>query len=359
LTSEDLLTTTAVQYAGNWRARTRRPIAIWLAVMAALVLAMVVVGGATRLTDSGLSITEWQPLLGAIPPLDEAAWQEAFAKYRTIPQASIVNAHMSLAEFKVIYAWEWAHRLLGRLIGVAFALPFLFFLARGGLDRRLVTRLGLILGLGALQGFIGWFMVQSGLADRIDVSPYRLTLHLLTATGIFALLVATALDVRRNGRRGLGAGDIASRLWAGLLVTATFVQIGLGGFVAGLKAGRAYNTWPLMDGRFVPDTVGGTSPWFLDPFENMATAQLDHRLGAYVLLALALAQLFSVWRRGEVWLTRSAGAVVALVAVQAGLGIWTLLAVVPISLALLHQAGAMIVLAAALWHRDRAVGGTL
>lgn len=326
---------------------------VWLYAIATLIVAMVVVGGATRLTDSGLSITEWQPLLGAIPPLSHADWVEAFEKYKQIPQAAIVNKGMTLSEFEFIYWWEWSHRFLGRFIGVAFAVPLAWLWLRGRISRPLGLRLLGIFAMGGLQGLVGWLMVKSGLVDRIDVAPTRLALHLSIAVAIFALVLWTAmgLGARRDAVR-LDTLSPGQRLLSGVIVAAVFVQIALGGLVAGLKAGRAYNTWPLMDGGVVPDAMWAVSPWYLNPLENIATAQFDHRMMAYVVVVLAVWHVLAVWRtaddermiRSALWL---AGAVLA----QVALGIWTLLAAVPLSLGLAHQALAMLVLAAALWHR--------
>jgi cytochrome c oxidase assembly protein subunit 15 len=330
---------------------------LWLLCIALLVVAMVVVGGATRLTDSGLSITEWQPLLGAIPPLSEGDWQAAFAKYREIPQAMIVNKGMSLAEFKFIFWWEWAHRFLGRFIGIAFALPLAWFWWQGRLSGGLAWRLLGLLVLGGLQGLIGWLMVKSGLVERIDVSPYRLALHLTMAAAILSLVLWTALDLApQRGTVRLDTLTTGQRLVSGFLVAAVMLQITLGAFVAGLKAGRAYNTWPLMDGGLMPDAIGALSPWYVNPFENMATAQFDHRMMAYLVLALAVWHAVALWRAAaDERVVRSAGVVAVLVVGQVALGVWTLLAIVPLSLGLAHQALAMAVLAAAVWHRHRVV----
>lgn len=321
----------------------------WLLIVAALVFAMIVVGGATRLTDSGLSITEWQPILGAIPPLSEPHWQEAFAKYKTIPEYDIVNSGMSLAEFKFIYWWEWSHRFLGRFIGIAFAVPLVGFWLAGKLRSGYAPKLIGVLALGALQGLMGWYMVMSGLVDRIDVSQYRLASHLLIALGILALLIWLALDVGPSRQRVAGptASAGAKRLAVAVFVL-VFVQSGLGGLVAGLKAGLTYNTWPLMDGRFIPPGLGTLSPWYLNLFENITTVQFDHRMLAYVLGALVLWHVVSLARSGtNERAVGSAGVLAAAVIAQMGIGIWTLLWGVPLALGLAHQAGAAIVVAAA------------
>jgi cytochrome c oxidase assembly protein subunit 15 len=324
----------------------------WLMVVAALVFAMVVVGGATRLTDSGLSITEWQPILGAIPPLNDADWQAAFAKYQATPEYAIVNSGMSVGAFKVIYWWEWVHRFLGRCIGIAFAVPFVGFWLAGRLRPGFALKLLGVLALGALQGAIGWYMVMSGLIDRVDVSQYRLALHLLTALAILALLIWLALDVGPTADRARPL-TVTRGQWrsAVLLFVLVFVQAGLGALVAGLKAGLTYNTWPLMDGRLVPVGLGTLSPWYLNLFENITTVQFDHRVVAYALVGLALWHATALARAGQdERAVGSAGLLAAAILVQMGIGIWTLLYAVPLPLGLAHQGGAALVVAAATLH---------
>ncbi len=325
--------------------RGRSPaVGIWLVVLAGLVALMVLVGGYTRLTDSGLSITEWRPVTGAIPPLGHDAWQAEMEKYRQIPEYQLINKGMSLEAFQRIYLIEYSHRLLGRLIGVVFALPFLIFWWRGMIDRELVPRLLALFALGGLQGFIGWWMVASGLVDRTDVSQYRLTIHLGMAVLIFGLLVATAADVLQR-RRG-GAAQRALRGPVRLLLAIVFLQVLLGGLVAGLDAGLAHNTWPLMDGAWVPDGLLVMEPWWLNPFENAMTVQFNHRVAAYAVAAVAL---FVLWRsrRADARSRSLAGWLAAAVALQIGLGIWTLLSAVPMHLGLAHQGGALVVMALA------------
>jgi heme a synthase len=331
------------------------PVQVWLFAVAALVFLMVSLGGATRLTGSGLSITEWQPIIGVVPPLSEAAWQEAFDKYRQIPQYEHVNRGMSLSAFKVIYWWEWTHRFLGRLIGVAFLLPFLSFLAMGQIDRPLMAKLAGIFALGGLQGFIGWYMVRSGLADRIDVSQYRLALHLSLAVLIFGALLWVALSLGRAAESDRQRRQ-PSRLQAGAAVIAALVllQIVAGAFVAGLRAGAGWNTWPLMDGVLIPQGLGAMSPWWMNLFENALTVQFNHRLLAYVIAAAVLWHLWSLLRGTPDSPTKKSGLILAgAVLAQIVLGVGTLLAHVPVPLALLHQAGAVSVFGAALWHWHR------
>jgi heme a synthase len=321
-------------------------IRLWLWAVAALVVALVLVGGATRLTESGLSIVEWRPVTGVLPPLTEAGWQSEFAKYHTIPQYTERNAGMSLAAFQTIYWWEWTHRLLGRLVGAAFLLPFLFFLWRGWVEPGLRGRLWVIFGLGALQGAVGWWMVASGLADRTEVSQYRLATHLLLACLILSALVWTA---QRTGRR-LEPAPGRIRTTAAALIVLALLQIYLGALVAGLRAGLIYNTWPLIDGRFMPDAarLWFDAPWWRNLFENTLTVQFDHRMVAYGLCAVALYHAADtvMTRAGA----RSALLLVAAVLLQACLGILTLLNQAPLGLALLHQAGAVVVLIVAVAH---------
>ncbi|HWF95169.1 MAG TPA: COX15/CtaA family protein [Xanthobacteraceae bacterium] len=330
--------------------RSRRAIRTWLLAVAALVFAMVLVGGATRLTESGLSIVEWQPVAGALPPLSPAAWQAQFDKYKTIPQYQALNPGMSLDAFKTIFWWEWAHRLLGRLIGAAFLLPFLWFLLTGRVEPRLRPRLWMIFGLGAFQGAAGWWMVASGLANRVEVSQYRLAFHLTLAGLIYVALLWTA-----QGLAPRSGTTVPTRLRssAKFLVALVLVQIYLGALVAGLRAGLIYNTWPLIDGGLVPASsqLWFNEPWWRNIFENPLTVQFDHRMVAYVLLAAAILHAVDVTRtlrRGAA--LRSAFTLAAAVTLQAALGILTLLAQAPLGLALMHQATAMIVLTIAVLH---------
>jgi heme a synthase len=336
-------------FAEDARAPTHAAVAIWLYAVAALVVAMVIVGGATRLTNSGLSITEWKPLLGMVPPLTDADWQVAFAQYKLIPQYEILNKGMPLADFKFIYWWEWGHRQLGRVIGVAFLIPFLIFWVRGQIPARLLPKLiGLFL-LGGLQGAAGWYMVKSGLADRIDVSQYRLALHLSIAVAIFGGLLWVAWTLDEPAPRPLLRTPLY-RVAQGLGAL-VFLQVALGGLVAGLKAGLAHNTWPWMDGRFIPSGLGVLQPAWRNAFENVLAVQFNHRMTAY---AVAIGAAFFVWHafaNAAPDRERRAAALLGLtIIVQIALGIWTLLAHVPLWLGLAHQAGALAVFAAALWN---------
>jgi cytochrome c oxidase assembly protein subunit 15 len=340
-----------------------RAIRLWLYAVAALIFAMVVVGGATRLTESGLSITEWQPVTGTLPPLNEAQWQTEFQKYQAIPQYRQLNAGMSLADFKTIYLWEWAHRLIGRVIGVVFFLPFVWFLWRGWIPPNRRAGLWMILALGTLQGAIGWWMVASGLADRVEVSQYRLATHLVLACLIYVAVVWTGMrwqDERSHspfGEMAKSAPLLAVRAGAIALVVLLLAQIYLGALVAGLRAGHAYNTWPLIDGGLVPkpSRLLFEAPLWRNFFENPLTVQFDHRMLGYVIGLLALLQLFNVAKlvkRDPIF--SSAALVAAAVVAQVALGIWTLLSVAALPLALLHQATAMITLTLAVIHAAHA-----
>ncbi len=326
-----------------------RAVRLWLFVVAAMVFAMVVVGGATRLTGSGLSITEWAPIMGAIPPLTEADWVTAFARYKEIPQYRLENAGMTLAEFKAIFWWEWSHRLLGRAIGVVYALPLVWFLVTGRIGRERLPRFLVLLALGGLQGIIGWWMVASGLVDRVTVAPYRLAVHLTLAAVIFVALVWTALTCGRSSMTRRRSPVL--RIGAGAVLVWTIVQIFLGALVAGNHAGLVYNTWPSMNGDFMPPDLMTWEPWWRNFFENHAMVQFLHRMGAYVLFALAIGQFAVVVVTARTATARvSAFVLVFAIAFQMLVGIATLLMLVPLSLALTHQAIAMVVLGAAIVH---------
>jgi len=369
-----------------------RAVAVWLLVCCGMIFAMVVIGGITRLTLSGLSITEWQPVTGILPPLSATAWTAEFEKYQHIPQYRLLNAGMSLAEFKTIYLWEYVHRLWGRLIGVAFALPFLYFLARRRLPHRLLAPLGGILLLGFAQGALGWYMVESGLADRVEVSQYRLVAHLALALTIYGITLWIALGLlspvgtkrpappfrgqregpapqawegevgcgRRSGiphltlalsAPGGGKGVTCSPIWrraAEGVIGLVGLTILAGGFVAGLNAGLVYNSFPLMDGQFVPAGYAQLQPFMRNWFENIAAVQFDHRLLAMTTAAAVLL----LWVVGSRTLRRPARlalhGLLAAAALQFALGVSTLLLVVPIPLAAAHQAGAVLLLTAAI-----------
>lgn len=322
-----------------------RPVRIWLYVIAALVLLMVAVGGVTRLTDSGLSITAWKPISGVLPPLSRADWQAEFEAYKQIPEFRSQNSWMQIEDFKYIFWWEWGHRFLGRVIGLAFFVPFVVFLFQKRLNWRLGPALGLLFVLGGLQGALGWWMVSSGLTERVDVSQYRLAAHLGAACILFAALVwvARRLTPVSPPRDAPGRWRLAVAVLGILL----FVQLIAGAFVAGMDAGYAYNTWPLMDGSLIPRGLGVMQPAWINLFENALTVQFTHRMIAYgICIYVAV-----LWWRGRAnpghagvhgWMPRIA----ALVGLQVVLGIATLLFVVPIPLALGHQALAFMLIGA-------------
>jgi cytochrome c oxidase assembly protein subunit 15 len=328
-------------------------IRIWLLVVAGLIALMVLVGGATRLTESGLSIVEWKPVTGALPPLSAQAWNDAFDAYKTIPQYRQMNAGMTLSQFQTIFWWEWSHRLLGRVIGMVYLLPFLYFLWRGGMSAELRRRLWLIFGLGALQGAVGWWMVASGLSQRVEVSQYRLATHLVLALLIFAAIVWT---LRRLGDQSPLAVSARMKITGAALVVLTFVQLYLGALVAGLRAGLVYNTWPAIDGGFIPSSarLWFEAPWWRNLFENTLTVQFEHRMTAYALFLLAALHAIDLIRaKAPRAAVNGALLLLAVVTLQAVLGILTLLNQVPILLALSHQAVAIAVLTLAVLQAER------
>ena len=322
---------------------------IWLAIVLVAIFALVLVGGATRLTDSGLSITEWKPVHGVIPPMSEAEWQEELELYRQIPEYQLINKGMSLDEFKTIYWWEWAHRLLARGVGVLFGAPFLFFLATGRVEKRLRWPLFGLLVLGGLQGAVGWWMVASGLVDRVDVSQYRLATHLTLACLIFAAIVWVMRGLAPHSPDPVPSEGL--KRGAGALAGLVLVQIYLGGLVAGLDAGLASSTWPLMNGAIVPEGLLEISPAWRNFFENELTVQFVHRLGGYLLFALALWHMLASIKHGA-GSTHCRRSIVlfGMITIQALIGIVVILTQVPVSWALMHQGWAVLVLGFAVAH---------
>lgn len=320
-----------------------KPVRIWLYAIAAMVLMMVIVGGTTRLTGSGLSITHWNLISGVVPPLDHAAWVAEFDNYKQIPQYRIDNPGMTLDQFKSIFWWEWGHRLLGRLIGFVFFVPFLIFLVQRRFSRQLAWPLFGIFCLGALQGLVGWWMVSSGLEKLTSVSQYRLAAHLTTALILFLALIFFARRLQPAEGR-LQSKSATTATWPlAVLMGLIMVQIFAGALVAGLHAGFVYNTWPLMDGGIVPSGLGTLTPLWRNFFENVVTVQFQHRMIAYVVFALTA---FLLWRQAgrggfkgvDRWMPR----IGILVLIQVGLGIATLVSVVPIDLAVAHQTMAFV-----------------
>jgi heme a synthase len=327
-----------------------RQIAGWLAACCVLVFLMVVVGGVTRLTHSGLSMVEWKPLIGTIPPLSQTDWEEVFLKYQATPEYLHVNKGMALDEFKGIFWWEYFHRLLGRAIGLVFFLPLVFFLVRGKIDRRLALKLAGIFILGGLQGAMGWYMVKSGLVDDPRVSQFRLTAHLGLALAIYAAMLWTALDLLKPARAAASGPRQQLGRYALALASLIFLMALSGGFVAGIRAGFAYNTFPLMNGHFVPPEILMLEPWWLNLFNNMATVQFNHRMIAWLLMLLVPAFWLASRRAPLPPRARLATHFfLGMLAVQVMLGISTLLLAVPVPLAAAHQGGAVLLLTAALW----------
>lgn len=334
--------------------RQDKLVGAWLLLIAATVVLMILVGGATRLTDSGLSITEWRPISGAIPPLSHADWEHLFGLYQRTTEYQVQNRGMSLQEFQSIYWWEWGHRFLGRAIGVLFAAPFAIFWATGRLTGRFWPVL-LLFGLGGLQGAIGWWMVASGLEGRLDVSPIRLAVHLGLAFIILGYAVQLALQALGWPKppSALGGPRWLVPAFAGLL----FLQILLGAVVAGTDAGKAYSDWPTIGGDLFPSTYAQLSPFIMNLVENHAATQFNHRLIGYAAALFALHIAGVGWRRGEGRAKSLALTLGAVALLQAVLGIVTILHAAPLDLSLAHQAGAVIlwVVAMALWCADRVV----
>jgi cytochrome c oxidase assembly protein subunit 15 len=347
---------------------SRRAVGIWLLTVAAIIIAMVVVGGLTRLTGSGLSITEWDPIVGAIPPLNDAQWHEAFAKYQQIPQYRFENHGMSLEAFKGIFWWEWAHRLLGRLIGFVFFVPFLWFAWVGAIRRSEWPRMIVLFALGGLQGFVGWWMVESGLETRVSVSQYRLAIHLGVAIVLLGAILWTGLEYLRlpspprSGGEGQGEGvsQFVRRpltpafspgggegvVFAFALLALVYIQMLLGALVAGLHGGLIYNTWPSMNGRVFPELDFTWRSFFEDP----GLAQFDHRIGAYIVFVAALWLAFRIRsKRPGPQAVNAAGFVAGVAVFQVALGIVTLLTQAPVGLAAAHQLTAALLFCACVW----------
>ncbi|MGA9796077.1 MAG: COX15/CtaA family protein [Rhizomicrobium sp.] len=331
------------------RAPNHKAVGTWLLIIAAIIAGMVTLGGLTRLTGSGLSITQWDPIMGAIPPLTHADWMEAFHKYQQIPQYIHEHEGMSLAGFQGIFWWEWTHRLLGRLLGALFLVPFLWFAWRGDIARSGWPRMVVLFVLGGLQGFVGWWMVESGLEVRTSVSQYRLAIHLGVALILLLAILWTAFEYLQPKRPGTKPAPFAK--FAGVLVALIYVQMLLGAIVAGLHAGLVYNTWPSMDGHFGPENPWFVQPWYRNFFDNPGLAQFDHRMGAYVVALSVVAVFWLGFRAKLEGLARFSGILLlVIVCLQIVLGIETLLNQAPIALSAIHQATAVALLATALWH---------
>jgi cytochrome c oxidase assembly protein subunit 15 len=351
------MTVAAIGWSATERDRfsDTRAATIWLSIWAALVFAIVLVGGATRLTESGLSITEWKPVTGVVPPHTPAQWAAEFEKYQRIPQYQLLNAGMSLEAFKAIYLWEFWHRIVARLAGLAFALPFAWFAVRRRLPDFAMRRLALLLVLLAAQGAMGWWMVSSGLSVRTEVSQYRLAAHLTLAFVLLAITVWTIADLR-DGRRLARAAQGVRGHAIPCLVALVGLTSASGALVAGLRAGRVFNTFPLMAGRIVPPGYGQLSPWWRNLFENHAAVQFDHRVLAVTTFAAVVATWVAFRRSAPPPLARRLDLALAAVLLQLSLGIATLLFAVPVSLGVAHQGGAALLLVAVVlaWHADAA-----
>ena len=335
---------------GNF-AKSRAAVGVWLLCVAAVILAMVTIGGLTRLTGSGLSIMEWNPILGALPPLDDSQWQDVFHKYQQITQYKVEHQGMSLEAFKGIFWWEWSHRLVGRLLGAVFFVPFVWFAWVGAIKRSEWPRMLLLFALGGLQGFIGWWMVSSGFEVRTSVAPYRLAIHLGAALLLLVAIIWIALEYLNPPLEG---GSKREALRGGVRRGYTFValvyaQMLLGALVAGLHAGLIYNSWPDMNGRLLPEEPFFAAPWWINFFENPGLAQFDHRIGAYIV-AGAAAWIYLRGIKLAGWAKKTAKLVAAITVFQIGLGITTLLMVAPQGLAAAHQVTAALLLCAAVWH---------
>jgi len=368
---QSICMTPAATSSFSWRAPGRKAVAIWLFAVAAIIVGMVTLGGLTRITGSGLSITEWDPIMGAVPPLSDAQWHEAFAKYQLIPQYRLENHGMSLDAFKAIFWWEWTHRLLGRLLGFVFFVPFVWFAWTGAIARREWPRMLLLFALGGLQGFVGWWMVESGLETRVAVSQYRLAIHLGVAIILLGAILWTALEYLRLPSpplrgRGQGEGAANIELAAGtpsprpspplrggegvmfgyVLVALVYIQMLLGALVAGLHAGLIYNSWPSMDGRVFPEL---NFTW-ISFFEDPGLAQFDHRIGAYIVFFAALALSFRIQsKKPSAQSINAAGVVAAIAVFQVVLGIVTLLTQAPLALAAAHQVTAAALFCSVTW----------
>ena len=316
----------------------------WLVGVAALVFVMVLVGGATRLTKSGLSITQWKPVTGVVPPMNAADWQAEFDRYKQIPQYSRLNPDMTLEGFKTIFWWEWSHRLLARIVGAAFILPGLWFWMRGALKGALGRQVAVATAFLALEPIVGWWMVSSGLSVRTEVAQQRLALHLMIAAATFGALIYAATGL---GERERAPAARAFSLSAAAFAALVYVQLGLGALVAGLRAGLIYETWPMMGSSFVP---GEAFASLRSLFDDPATAQFDHRTLAYAVLAFALVQALAALRSAPPALARRAVLLFGVATLQVGLGVATLLLTVPIPLALAHQATALVLFGLAVWH---------
>ncbi len=323
-----------------------KQVATWLFIVAAVIFFMIILGGATRLTHSGLSMVDWKPIMGVIPPLNEIQWMQAFKHYQEFPEYQKLNIGMSLDEFKSIFYFEYSHRVLGRLIGLIFLIPFLFFWFAGRIRRKMLPQMITMFILGGLQGVLGWYMVKSGLVNDPQVSQYRLTAHLIAAVMIFSYILWVAFGLLQQGRELVNTAQGRTLYRYSLALTGLVVfMISTGGFVAGTKAGYAYNTFPLMEGKFIPDGMYTLVPFWLNWFENITTIQFNHRMTAYLLLVIVPVFSFAL-RRLAITRKSSQAAhfLLAMLVIQVTLGVTTLIFNMPVPVAVAHQGGAMILL---------------
>jgi cytochrome c oxidase assembly protein subunit 15 len=326
--------------------RKKGVVVLWLAVCCILVFSMIILGGVTRLTHSGLSMVDWDPIMGVIPPLNETDWRDTFERYKAFPEYQIVNKGMTLEEFKRIFYYEYAHRVLGRSIGLVFLVPFLVFLVSGMLNRPQVLKLSFLLLLGGAQGLLGWYMVKSGLIDVPRVSAYRLTAHLMLAVFILGYMLWLLFDLGRRTTRPPVTGAVNRFAW--LVLAAVAVMIASGGFVAGTRAGFAFNTFPLMHGRWVPEGLWAMQPLWTNLFENVATVQFFHR-GLAAIVTLLIAGFWLAARRSADEVKGASTALLMVLIIQLTLGVSTLLYSVPVSLAAVHQGGALVLFCIAVY----------
>ena len=330
---------------------SQKPVIIWLLIGCLLVYLMVLLGGITRLTHSGLSITEWKVIMGTLPPLNEDQWQLTFEKYQQSPEFKIVNNHYTLAEFKSIFWWEYLHRLLGRIIGLVFLIPFIYFLLKKKLDKKVTKNLVVIFLLGGLQGFLGWFMVKSGLVKNPDVSHYRLAAHLITAFAVFGYIFWVVLNLVYPPEKNISTNTVNSiRKISKWLFAVVILQIIYGAFVAGLNAGLIYNTFPKMGTEWIPESVTALNPFWKNFIEGLAGVQFTHRYLAYTIVVL----VFTIWYKGtKITLTerqqQAITLLVMIVLIQFLLGMFTLLYSVPLVLGVLHQTGAFVLFSSAIY----------
>ena len=325
-------------------ASRQHQIVYWLCVCTVLVFLMVIFGGAVRLTGSGLSMVDWKPIMGAIPPLNLSDWQDAFKQYQGSPEYKLVNHSMELSEFKFIFYMEYGHRLLGRLIGLVFILPYIWFLIRGYIPKGLKLKLFLLLCLGAGQGLMGWYMVKSGLVDLPHVSQYRLTAHLLLAVVIYVWMIAIISSLLKwTPISSTTVGRLCK--WGLVVVGLIVIMIASGGFMAGSKAGFIYNTWPTMGGEFIPPALWVSELGWKNLFENPSTIQFVHRWLAIIVAVIVVVFAISIRRlnTGDIF-NRLALITIFLIVLQLCLGIFTLINQVPVVLGVAHQGGALLVL---------------